>query len=230
MRTELSEADARAFATDGALRLCAVFDASDLQRLQEAFTGLPPDQAGIRLRGLPMLQPFLTSPGPVWKTAASVLGETAQPVRAILFDKTARTNWGLAWHQDRTIAVTHRVDVNGFGPWTVKAGLLHVAPPYDVLAGMVTLRVHLDAVPETNAPLLIAPGSHRLGQIPESELKSVIQACGTAVCVAEAGDIWLYSTPIVHSSETASVPARRRVLQVDFSAADLPGGLNWLGV
>ena len=30
---------------------------------------------------------------------------------------------------------------------------------------MVTLRVHLDPVPATNAPLLIAPGSHKLGRI-----------------------------------------------------------------
>jgi Phytanoyl-CoA dioxygenase (PhyH) len=230
MRTALSEADKRTFATDGALRLSGVLDASDLRRLQEAIGGLPLDQAGIRLQGLPALRPFLTSPGPIWKVAAFVLGVAAQPVRAILFDKTALTNWGLPWHQDRTIAVTHRVDVDGFGPWTVKAGLLHVAPPYDVLAGMVTLRVHLDAVPESNAPLLIAPGSHLLGRIPETELKSIVQTCGVAVCVAEAGDIWLYSTPIVHSSEAASVPARRRVLQVDFSAADLPDGLNWLGV
>ena len=140
------------------------------------------------------------------------------------------TNWGLPWHQDRTIVVTRRVEVEGFGPWTVKSGLLHVAPPFDLLAGMVTLRVHLDPVPETNAPLLIAPGSHRLGQIPEGELKSVVQRCGTATCLADAGDVWLYSTPILHCSEAARDPAHRRVLQVDFAAGDLPGGLTWLGV
>jgi hypothetical protein len=67
----------------------------------------------------------------------------------------AATNWSVAWHQDRTIAVMERVDVEGFGPWTVKSGLLHVAPLFDLLAGMLTLRVHLDPVPETNAPLLV---------------------------------------------------------------------------
>jgi len=40
----------------------------------------------------------------------------------------------------------------------------------------------------------------RAVQIPERELKSVVEKCGTAVCLAEAGDIWLYSTPIVHAS------------------------------
>jgi hypothetical protein len=35
---------------------------------------------------------------------------------------------------------------------------LYVAPPFEVLARMVTLRLHLDDVPATNAPLLVAPG------------------------------------------------------------------------
>jgi len=195
MTTELSPSEASSFAKDGALRLRAALDASDLDRLERAIAGLPQEQAGIRLRGLPALASFLVSPGPVWRVAAAVLGAAARPVRAILFDKTARTNWGLPWHQDRTIVVTDRVEVDGFGPWTVKSGLLHVAPPFDLLAAMVTLRVRLDAVPDGNAPLLIAPGSHRFGQIPERELTSVVQQCGTAVCLAEAGDIWLYATP-----------------------------------
>jgi hypothetical protein len=230
MTPGLSQSDASTFASDGALRLRAVLDASDLKALEHAVADVPPDQAGIRLHGIAALRAFLTSPGPVWQAAAAVLGEAARPVRAILFDKTARTNWGLPWHQDRTVVVTDRVAVDGFGPWTVKSGLLHVAPPFDLLAAMVTLRVHLDAVPDTNAPLLIAPGSHRLGQIPERELRSVIRECGTAVCLAEAGDIWLYSTPIVHASDAATIPTHRRVLQVDFAARDLPGGLVWLGV
>jgi ectoine hydroxylase-related dioxygenase (phytanoyl-CoA dioxygenase family) len=162
--------------------------------------------------------------------ATAALGATSRPVRAVFFDKTAASNWSVPWHQDRTIVVAQRREVAGFGPWTIKSGLLHVAPPTDVLAGMVTLRVHLDAVPETNAPLLIAPGSHRLGRIAEADVRAVVQRCGTAVCCAQAGDIWLYATAILHASEAASAPAHRRVLQVDFASHDLPGGLEWLGV
>src|SRR4029079_18014270 len=129
----------------------------------------------------------------------------------VLFDKSAETNWSLGWHQDRTIAVQQRIDVSGFGPWSLKNKMVHVEPPFDLLAGMVTLRVHLDPVPETNAPLLIAPGSHRLGQTAEGEVKSVVQQCGAATCLADAGDVWLYSTPILHCSEAARDPAHRRV-------------------
>jgi ectoine hydroxylase-related dioxygenase (phytanoyl-CoA dioxygenase family) len=95
---------------------------------------------------------------------------------------------------------------------------------------MVTLRVHLDPVPATNAPLLIAPGSHRLGLIPETYTPHVVRQCGTFACLADAGDIWIYATPILHASEAALKPARRRVLQVDYAIGELPGGLKWLGV
>ena len=123
-----------------------------------------------------------------------------------------------------------QVAVAGFGPWRVKSGLQHVAPPSEVLAGMVTLRVHLDDVPDANAPLLITPGSHNKGGAAERDIKDVVQRCGTRVCLAGAGDVWLYATPILHASEPARVPGRRRVLQVDFAGRDLPGGLAWLGV
>jgi hypothetical protein len=229
MTIGLSRDEAATFAETGALRIQAL-GAAELRDLEASVADLPPDQAGIRIHGHAGVRRWLARPGAIWKFAAAVLGEACHPVRAILFDKTASTNWALAWHQDRTIAVAERIEVAGFGPWTVKSGLLHVAPPFDVLAGMVTLRVHLDAVPATNAPLLIAPGSHRLGLIPEASVKRVVENCGSAVCLAEAGDIWLYATPILHASEAASDPTHRRVLQVDFAVGDLPGGLSWLGV
>jgi|SRR6185295_778478 Phytanoyl-CoA dioxygenase (PhyH) len=214
----------------GAQRFPSAVSTAELQRIANAVACLPPGKAGTRLHGIAALRPLLTTPGSVGAVAGRMLGQACQPVRAILFDKTPATNWSLAWHQDRTIAVAKRIDVDGFGPWTVKSGILHVAPPFDVLAGMVTLRVHLDPVPATNAPLLIAPGSHRLGRIPEVEVPDVVRQCGTFACLAETGDIWLYATPILHASEAALKPTHRRVLQVDFAIGELPGGLRWLGV
>jgi ectoine hydroxylase-related dioxygenase (phytanoyl-CoA dioxygenase family) len=95
---------------------------------------------------------------------------------------------------------------------------------------MVTLRVHLDDVPATNGPLLIAPGSHSLGRISVGEIDQIVRRCGTRACLAEAGDAWLYATPILHASDAPSNPASRRVLQVDYAAEALPHGLEWQGV
>jgi hypothetical protein len=200
-----------------------------LDALHAIAGGLAGDRAGIRLHGIEALADLL-GPWALGEEAARLLGPGAWPVRAILFDKTQAKNWALGWHQDRTIAVRDRVDVPGFGPWSVKAGMIHVEPPFAIIERMVTIRVHLDAVPEANAPLLIAPGSHRLGRIAEAELAAVVERCGTAACLADPGDIWVYATPIVHASAAATDAAHRRVLQIDYSAEALPSGLAWLGV
>ena len=192
--------------------------------------GLPAVRGGARLHDLPALTALLDADRPVTSLARERLGAVARPVRAILFDKTPDANWSLGWHQDRTICVADRRDVPGFGPWTVKQGLAHVQPPFAIIESMLTMRVHLDPVDTDNAPLLVAPGSHRLGRIAEADYPRVVERCGTATCLAEAGDIWLYHTPILHVSAASVSNRHRRVLQLDFSAASLPGGLRWKGV
>jgi len=218
------------FLDDGAQLFRQALTSDQLRQLEAILSHLPPDHAGMRLRGVEGLAAFLAADGPIGSCAASVLGEASRPVRTILFDKTAATNWALGWHQDRTIAVKQRVAVAGFETWSVKSGMQHVEPPFALLSGMVTLRVHIDPVPASNAPLLIAPGSHKLGRIPEENVKDVVRRCGTVACLAEPGDIWLYATPILHASDAATAPVHRRVLQSDFAGGELPGGLEWLGV
>jgi len=202
----------------------------DLEAIVRALASQPGDQAGIRLTGIPELSELLGARGSIGVLVAGVLGPATRPVRMILFDKSATTNWALGWHQDRTIVVRNREKVPGFGPWTTKSGLLHVAPPIGLLERMMTIRIHLDPVPETNAPLLIAPGSHRLGRVPESQIELAVGRHGVRACLAHAGDIWVYSTPILHASDAAIEPLRRRVLQVDYAAEELPGGVEWLGI
>ncbi|WP_441238050.1 phytanoyl-CoA dioxygenase family protein [Bradyrhizobium sp. 930_D9_N1_4] len=218
------------FQNDGAQLFPQELASNQLSLLKAVLSHLPPDHAGLRLRGVEGLAPFLAASGHIGSCAASMLGDACRPVRAILFDKSAATNWALGWHQDRTVAVKERISVDGFKTWSVKSGMQHVEPPFALLSGMVTLRVHIDAVPASNAPLLIAPGSHRLGRIAEEDVKDVVRRCGTVACLAEPGDIWLYATPILHASDAATIPKHRRVLQVDFSVEMLPGGLEWLGV
>jgi hypothetical protein len=186
--------------------------------------------SGVRLFGGPVLHAVLSERGTMGRIARKALGPAARAVRAVMFDKTEATNWAVHWHQDRTIAVKERRDVAGFGPWTVKTGVPHVEPPFEIIASMVTLRAHLDNCDAANAPLLIAPGSHKCGRVPESEIRRTVSQLGHATCLAAAGDVWLYSTAIVHASERARIPRRRRVLQVDFAEGDLPAGLHWLGI
>jgi hypothetical protein len=215
--------------TDGAA-LCKGAALTALTEIEAALANLAADQAGVRLYGQAALVPLLSAHGPIGHIAADALGPPARPVRAILFDKTASTNWALGWHQDRTIAVAARRDVPGYGPWSIKAGVHHVEPPFEVIERMVTLRVHLDPVTQQNAPLLIALGSHLFGRVAEREIRGLVDRCGSYACLAESGDVWIYRTPIVHAS-AASVDQRgRRVLQIDYSADSLAGGLEWAGI
>lgn len=103
-------------------------------------------------------------------------------------------------------------------------------PRFALIEAMLTWRIHLDDVPADNAPLLIAPGSHGLGRIPEGMIDNVVTRCGSYACLARAGDVWAYATAIVHGSATATGARHRRVLQIDFAAVDLPLPLGWGGI
>ncbi len=215
---------------DGAQRSAAAVLDVDLQALRTFADATLKRRSGVRLFGGSVLSDVLELGGSVGRHVCTFMGPAARPVRAVLFDKTADNNWAVTWHQDRTVAVRQRREAPGFGPWSVKAGVVHVEPPFEVLAGMITLRVHLDDCDADNAPLLVAPGSHRLGRVPASDVAEVADRHGTAMCLATAGDIWLYRTAVVHASERARQPDRRRVLQVDYADRDLPCGLEWIGI
>jgi hypothetical protein len=218
------------FDRDGLAYFPNVCSEEELREIESALASVAGEAAGVRLHGIPDLAPPLAGNGCIGKVAASIIGSDARPVRAILFDKNEATNWNLGWHQDRTIVVRERIEVSGLGPWTMKAGLQHVTPPIEILEQMVTLRLHIDAVDEHNAPLMVAKGSHRFGRIAEPDIPDIVAQSEIACCLAERGDVWAYSTPILHASEPSTKPSRRRVLQVDYAAISLPGGLEWLGV
>ncbi len=191
--------------------------------IDRLITVLPAAAAGVRLSsGAPAVTLALPELAPI----VAALAPAARPVRYVLFDKTRETNWAVPWHQDRTIAVAGRCDMPGYGPWSVKQGVIHVEPPFPVMAAMLTLRLHLDDCPADNAPLLVVPGSHR--QRHAAAAVAGIAAAGDIVtCCAAAGDVWVYYTPIIHASQRAERPRRRRVLQIDYCAASLPPELAW---
>ena len=215
---------------DGAVLAPALLSEAHIEALRTLADNAVGKRPGARLRGHAALDDVLSLNGPVAVLAARLTSSTARPVRAVMFDKTLEANWIVAWHQDRVIPVRERREVEGFGPWSTKDGVLHVAPPFEVLARMLTVRVHLDPVDAGNAPLRVALGSHRLGRVPAEAVTREAEALPQMVCLAQTGDVWAYSTPILHASDRADPPRRRRVLQVDYADFELPGGLEWLGL
>jgi ectoine hydroxylase-related dioxygenase (phytanoyl-CoA dioxygenase family) len=165
----------------------------------------------------------------VRKIAENFLGKNAKVVRAIFFDKTAEANWKVPWHQDLTIAVKEKRETKGFTAWTRKAEIQHVQPPVEILEKMLTLRFHLDDANETNGALKVIPKSHKGGRLSASEIKLRRQANETLICSVKKSDCLIMRPLILHSSSAAASPKNRRVVHFEFSADDLPNGLDWYG-
>jgi hypothetical protein len=149
------------------------------------------------------------------------------PVRSIFFNKTSEVNWLVPWHQDLSIAVKERVDLPGYGQWSYKDGVPHVQPPVEILEAMVTIRLHLDDCDESNGPLRVIPGSHRVGRLDAAGIAKFRSTHKEVVCFVHAGDALLMRPLLLHTSSEASAPNHRRVIHLEYAACQLPVGLEW---
>jgi len=185
-------------------------------------------RGGIRdiMHRVPELRDTANHPA-VRSIVEQVLEANAFVVRSTLFDKTEAANWKVPWHQDLTVAVRSRRDTEGYGPWSTKEGIVHVQPPTEVLARMVTVRIHLDPCPATNGALRVLPGTHKLGRLNQNYLDCHIDEGRAVTCAAQSGDALIMRPLLLHASSPSTLPAHRRILHFDFAAGDLDNGLVW---
>jgi ectoine hydroxylase-related dioxygenase (phytanoyl-CoA dioxygenase family) len=155
-----------------------------------------------------------------------ILGGDPFPVRSLLFDKTPEANWAVAWHQDVHIAVAERAETPGFGPWSVKAGVVHVQPPAEVLEQMVTVRLHLDDCDNSNGALRVIAGSHVHGVLADTEVDAW-RRHEAVICSVPKGGLLLMRPLLLHASSSATRPGHRRVLHLEYACQSLPNGLRW---
>jgi len=165
----------------------------------------------------------------ILSNARSVIGPTAFPVRATLFDETLDNNWPVAWHQDVTIAVRERREAPEFERWSVKAGVIHVQPPDAILEGMLAVRLHLDPCGADNGALRVIPGSHCSGRLEDDAHDEWVARGPIVCCSAPAGAGLLLRPLLLHASSPTQRPAHRRVIHIEYAATPLPGGLRWTG-
>lgn len=207
-----------------------VFDPPAIAILRREMERLADGDALAGKRNLLKLSPIIeqiSSGAEMRSILQPVLGDTFFPVRSIFFDKTPERNWPVLWHQDLTIAVEARADVEGFGPWSEKDGIPHVQPPESILACMITARIHLDAADHSNGALRVIPGSHAKGLLERSEIESLTSHDDAVTCVMNAGDMLLMKPLILHSSPRAKNPSHRRVVHIEYSNRELPPPLKW---
>jgi ectoine hydroxylase-related dioxygenase (phytanoyl-CoA dioxygenase family) len=123
--------------------------------------------------------------------------------------------------------VRERAETPGFGPWSVKAGVPHVQPPPELLARMLTLRLHLDDCGPANGPLQVLPGSHADGALSPAAVAAWRGRVPPEACLVPAGGAVLMRPLILHASSAATAVGHRRVVHLEWSADELPGGLRW---
>ena len=136
----------------------------------------------------------------------------APAIQAIAFDKTASTNWKVAWHQDLMFPFANKVSSADFDLPCIKDGVHYARPPEFVLKQLLAVRLHLDDCDETNGPLRVSPGTHNLGIMKTAAISDLLTRHGETICVAKKGEALLMRPLTLHASSQATKPKHRRVL------------------
>ena len=106
-----------------------IIDQTEASHLLEALGSTPRSRAGSRhLRSCPAVS-ALASDARLTSIARTFLAAEPFPFRATLFDKSPDSNWLVVWHQDTALPLTRRFEEAGWGPWSVKAGVIYAHAP-----------------------------------------------------------------------------------------------------
>ena len=156
---------------------------------------------------------------------AEFMGSGYFIVKSIYFDKPEQSNWFVAYHQDLTISVDKKIELQNYGPWTIKQDQFAVQPPLDVLNNIYTIRIHLDDTDENNGALKVIPKSHLKGICRPETIDLTKER--EAICKVNKGGIMIMRPLLLHSSSRTINNAKRRVIHIEFSNKELPNALNW---
>jgi ectoine hydroxylase-related dioxygenase (phytanoyl-CoA dioxygenase family) len=146
--------------------------------------------------------------------------------RATLFDKTPGANWGVFWHQDLSIAVEAKHELDGFSAWTRKARVQCVQPPVELMKRVLAVRLHLDDCTAANGALKVLPGTHR-DRMSATEVDAQQQRTASVICELPAGGMLMMRPLLLHASSPMDEPRSRRVIHFEFVNFELPQPLKW---
>ncbi|WP_262152192.1 phytanoyl-CoA dioxygenase family protein [Chryseobacterium foetidum] len=154
-----------------------------------------------------------------------IFGENYFVVKSIYFDKPEKSNWYVAYHQDLTISVNKKIQLENFGPWTTKQNQFAVQPPLDILENIFTIRIHLDDTDENNGALKVVPKSHAKGIYRPETIDWKVET--ENICSVERGGVMIMKPLLLHGSNRTINGKKRRVIHIEFSDMILPEELQW---
>jgi hypothetical protein len=205
----------------------SLFDRCDLSSVVKALADVAHTKAGARhLLSVPAVR-TLAADTRMRDLAARFIGPTAMPFRATLFDKSARANWLVVWHQDTALPLRNRIDDPAWGPWSIKGGVLYVHAPASALENVVALRVSLDDSTESNGPLRVLPHSHEHGVLSDAEIACHAASAIPVDCLTPAGGVVAMRPLTLHASSKSIDGRPRRVLHIEYATTgDFGDGLE----
>jgi ectoine hydroxylase-related dioxygenase (phytanoyl-CoA dioxygenase family) len=188
-----------------------------LEELSRA--NLPRSRAGVRhAMKLPAVATLAQDPRLIG-IAAETLDTDAFPFRATLFDKSPTANWLVVWHQDTALPLRERHETPGWGPWSMKDGVIYAHAPVNTLSQVLALRLHLDDSTAENGPLRVVPETHTLGVLSDEELHKLSTRLAAIDCFVPRGGVLAMRPLIVHASSKSQSQAPRRVLHIEYAAS-----------
>ncbi|MFN0200147.1 MAG: phytanoyl-CoA dioxygenase family protein [Bacteroidia bacterium] len=205
-----------------------VFDEVEIEAMLQLISEkYPPAQSHFALRCLLLTIPTLQEK--LWNDKFISLLHSFSPdyqlVRAIYFDKPPSSNWVVNWHQDLTLNLKEKREVEGFRHWLPKENYYSVQPPQKYLDNLLTFRIHLDDCTAQNGALRVIPESHReirqMKSLPSSYWEKA------EVCEVKKGGIFMMKPLLWHSSKRTENQQSRRVIHLEFSSLKLPDKLTF---
>jgi len=155
----------------------------------------------------------------------STFGKGYFITKSIYFDKPEKSNWFVAYHQDLTISVDKKMEVENFENWTIKQNQFAVQPPKEILENNFTIRIHIDTTTKDNGALKVINNSHSKGIVRIENLNFENET--ETICEVKKGGIMIMKPLLFHASNKTTNNERRRVIHIEFSKQQLPSGLEW---
>jgi ectoine hydroxylase-related dioxygenase (phytanoyl-CoA dioxygenase family) len=192
-----------------------------LDRLLEEINALAPRRSRAGVRHALGLAPVaaLAQRTELIEMAQKVLGPNAFPFRATFFDKSPQSNWLVVWHQDTALPLKTRLELPGWGPWSMKDGIHYAHAPSSTLAQVLALRIHFDDSTASNGPLRVLPGTHTLGVLSDDTVHEIAHRTTPFDCVVPKGGIVAMRPLLIHASSKSQTEIPRRVLHIEYAAS-----------
>lgn len=202
--------------------LHGVFSLEFIERTLKEIKRLSPHRSRAGARHVLGLSPVANLAGcpQLINVVREVLGADAIPFRATLFEKTLAANWLVVWHQDTALPLRERQELQGWGPWSVKEGILYAHAPSTALSQVLALRIHFDDSTSANGPLRVLPRTHELGVLSDDQIHDLSKQVTPVDCLVPKGGVVAMRPLVVHASSKSQIEMPRRVLHIEYAASE----------